>query len=118
MAGLLLAAWMRSRSTADDPAAWAWPMAVALAAAPVIYPWYLLYLTPFLFTRRTVPLIVWTYTVLSVYLVWYLAHTYHHRWRVPVGVEVAEYGVVILVAVLGVLRARGAPGTDAVDAAC
>ena len=38
--------------TPDDPAAWAWPMAVSLAAAPVVYPWYLLYFTPFLFTRR------------------------------------------------------------------
>ena len=42
----------RWRCDASDPAAWAWPMAIALACAPVIYPWYLLYLTPFLWTPR------------------------------------------------------------------
>ena len=61
LAGLAVAAWMRYRRTPDDPAAWAWPMGVSLAAAPVVYPWYLLYLTPFFFTRATLPLIVWMY---------------------------------------------------------
>ena len=56
LAGLAVAAWMRRRYEADEPAAWAWPMAVALAGAPVVYPWYLLYFTPFLFTRRALPL--------------------------------------------------------------
>ena len=54
----------------SDPAGWAWPMAVALACAPVMYPWYLLSFTPFLFTRATWPLVVWTYTVIPVYVVW------------------------------------------------
>ena len=108
-AGLLVAAWMRARRPADDPEAWAWPMAVALVAAPVIYPWYLLYFTPFLFTRRALPLIAWTYSVLPVYVVWELAHNYHHRWRVPVAVMVVEYGVLGVLAVRDVLRgARGA----------
>ena len=70
---------MRSGGPPDDPAAWAWPMAVSLAAAPVIYPWYLLYFTPFLFTRATLPLIVWTYSVLPVYVVWHLSRQ-GHRW--------------------------------------
>ena len=111
--GLSVAAWMRWRTTADDPAAWAWPMAVALAAAPVIYPWYLLYFTPFLFTRRALPLIAWTYSVLPVYVVWELAHNYHHRWRVPVGVMIVEFGTIVMFAVLE-LRHR-APGTEHPD---
>ena len=99
-AGLLLAAWMRWRTTADDPVAWAWPMAVALVGAPVIYPWYLLSFTPFLFTRRALPLIVWTYSVLPVYVVWNLAHYYHHRWRVPAGIMTVEFGAMIVFAAL------------------
>ncbi len=53
LAGLATACIARWRLPASDPAAWAWPMAVALVCAPVIYPWYLLYLTPFLWTRAT-----------------------------------------------------------------
>ena len=84
-------------------AAWAWPMAVALVAAPVVYPWYLLYFTPFLFTRRALPLTVWTLSILPVYVVWELAYRYGHRWRVPVGVMWIEYRIVV-VAVLVVAR--------------
>ena len=103
LAGLGVAAWMRRRYSADEPASWAWPMAVALVAAPVVYPWYLLYFTPFLFTRRALPLTVWTLSILPVYVVWELAYRYGHRWRVPVGVMWIEYGIVV-VAVLVVAR--------------
>jgi alpha-1,6-mannosyltransferase len=96
LAGLATALWMRWRRDAADPSGWAWPMAVSLAAAPVIYPWYLLYLTPFLFTRRTLPLVVWTYSVLPVYVVWYLSRR-GHRWFVPWPVAVVEFGLVIVV---------------------
>jgi len=90
LVGLAFAAWMRLRRPADDPAAWAWPMAVSVAAAPVIYPWYLLYFTPFLFTRATVPLVVWTYSVLPVYVVWHLSR-HGHRWFVPTPVLWLEF---------------------------
>ena len=103
VAGLAVAAWMRFRRGADDPAAWAWPMAVSLAAAPVIYPWYLLYFTPFLFTRAAVPLIVWTYSIIPVYIVWHLSK-FGHRWFVPAPVVWVEFGAVIGVMALMVLR--------------
>jgi alpha-1,6-mannosyltransferase len=95
LAGLGVAAWMRWRRDASDPAAWAWPMAVSLAAAPVIYPWYLLYFTPFLFTRATRALVVWSYSVLTVYVVWYLSKL-GHRWIVPWPVVAFEFGVVLV----------------------
>ena len=62
IAGLATAGWARWKLPMDSPAAWAWPMAVAVACAPVIYPWYLLYFTPFLVSAATLPLTVWTYT--------------------------------------------------------
>jgi hypothetical protein len=96
MAGFGLAAWMRFTRPADDPAAWAWPMAVSLAAAPVIYPWYLLYFTPFLFTPATLPLVAWTYTALPVYIVWYLS-ALGHRWIVPTLVLWIEFGTILAV---------------------
>jgi alpha-1,6-mannosyltransferase len=115
LAGLGVAAWMRFTRTPDDPAAWAWPMAASLAAAPVVYPWYLLYFTPFLFTRAALPLIVWTYSVLPVYVVWHLSKQ-GYRWVVPQPVVWMEYGVVLMVLVapmvLRVLKVRN----DRVDA--
>jgi hypothetical protein len=95
--GLVLAAVLRWKLTINDPAAWAWPMAVALAGAPVIYPWYLLYLTPFLFSTANLPLAVWTFSVLPVYLVWEWAQQ-GARWVVPPSVLVGEYGAVLVAA--------------------
>ena len=99
LAGVMVAAWARWRLSVEDPAAWAWPMAAALLCAPVIYPWYLLYLTPFLVSAATVPLSLWSYTILPVYLVWEWAQ-YGARWRVPNWMMVIEYGLVLLAALL------------------
>jgi hypothetical protein len=97
--GMIVAAWSRWRLHQDDPAAWAWPMAIALAAAPVIYPWYLLYFTPFLFSSATLPLVVWTITIIPTYLVWELAQ-HGARWVVPLSVMAWEYGLVLLIAAI------------------
>ena len=99
MAGLTIAAWMRARTAPDDPAAWGWPMAVSLAFAPVVYPWYLLSFTPFLFARSCGALVAWTVAVLPVYAVWELAR-HGHRWFVPAPLVFVEYGVVVLVLAL------------------
>jgi hypothetical protein len=93
-AGLSVAVWARWRLPVTDPAAWAWPMAVALAFAPVIYPWYLLCLTPFLFSVVTLPLTAWTISALSVYEVWDLSR-HGGRWITPVSVMTFEFGVLI-----------------------
>ena len=92
--GCAAALWARRTLPVSDPAAWAWPMALALACAPVIYPWYLLYLTPFLWSRRTVPLLVWTLSVLLVYVVWAQARL-GGRWILPIYIQILEYGVVL-----------------------
>ena len=105
LSGLAVAAWMRRRRTADDPAAWAWPMAVALACAPVIYPWYLLYFTPFLFTLATLPLIVWTYSAIPVYIVWELSK-HGHLWFVPAPVLWMEFGIVLTTMIWLMRRTR------------
>jgi hypothetical protein len=105
--GLLTAAWCRWRFPVNDPQGWVWPMAVAIACAPVVYPWYLLYLTPFLLTRSTIPLIVWSCSILPTYLVWESARL-GGRWIVPPAALVVEYGVVLVAAVVAWWRAREA----------
>jgi glycosyl transferase family 87 len=104
--GLVVAAWCRWRLGADDPSSWAWPMATALAGAPVIYPWYLLYFTPFLFTIAVVPLTAWTLTVISTYIVWQRAYEYGARWAVPSAVMLCEYALPALVAAAVLGRSR------------
>jgi hypothetical protein len=92
VAGLSVASWARWRLGSSDPAAWAWPMAAAVAFAPVIYPWYLLSTTPFLFTTTTLPITAWTISALSVYEVWDLSRQ-GGRWITPASVMIFEFGV-------------------------
>jgi hypothetical protein len=67
-------------------------MVAALACAPVIFPWYLLYFTPFLFTTAGLPVMVWTLSVIPVYVVWDIAR-HGGRWAIPATVSVFEYGL-------------------------
>ena len=110
LAGLTAAGWARWTLEIGDPAAWAWPMAIALACAPVIYPWYLLYFTPFLLSAVTLPLTVWTWTVIPVYLVWEWAQ-YGARWRVPNWLMAVEYGAVLAAIAWVAFRRLGARGS-------
>jgi hypothetical protein len=107
VAGLSVATWARWRLDAADPAAWGWPMAAAVAFAPVIYPWYLLSLTPFLFTLATLPLAAWTVSVLSVYEVWDLSR-HGGRWITPVSVMAFEFGVLLLASAVVIWKRRAA----------
>lgn len=105
LAGLAAAAWARRRLAGDDPAAWAWPMAIALAGAPVVYPWYALYFVPFLTSGRTAALRVWSITGFGAYAVWH-ASRMGGRWIVPLWIEAIEYGLPLLVALVWLHRGR------------
>jgi len=99
LTGLTAAVWARWRLPVTNPAGWAWPMALALLAAPVVHPWYLLSLTPFLFVRSTLPITAWTFSILSVYLVWRFAQD-DGQWVAPIPLLVFEYGVFLIACVL------------------
>jgi len=66
--GMGVAGRLRKFAPPNAPAAWSWPIATALLVAPAVYPWYLLWLTPFLTGPATWPLAVWTVSVLIAYL--------------------------------------------------
>ena len=108
LVGLAVAVWARYRLPASDPAAWAWPMAASLAFAPVVYPWYLLYFTPFLLTAATFPLVTWTFTVLLAYLVWYI-DSWREPWVMPPALLALEYGVLLAATILMVRRGHNSP---------
>ncbi len=120
LAGFLTAAWMRqgsatlvrknafahpvSEASAPSADAFAWPMAASLLCAPVVYPWYLLWMLPLLRSRSTLPIIVWTVSILPTYYVWHL-RTVGRPWIVPGWIMLLEYGsVVIAGAIIGLRR--------------
>jgi alpha-1,6-mannosyltransferase len=114
LVGLVTAAWLRSKPAAYWADKWAWPMAASLACAPVVYPWYLLWLLPFLRSRSTVPLMVWSVSILPTYIVWYL-RPLGHEWRVPGWVLLLEYGSVVVAAAIVSLRRKPALVQDSTE---
>lgn len=105
VAGLSTAAVIRARGRELHPAAWAWPIAVALLCSPVVYPWYLVWLVPFLVTRATLPLLVWSIAIIPTYVVWQQSRA-GGPWVVPGAVLLVEYGLLAITAVLVVLGGK------------
>jgi alpha-1,6-mannosyltransferase len=97
--GLLTAIWMRKRSSASSADEFAWPMAASLFCAPVVYPWYLLWLLPFVRSISTLPLVVWTLSIIPTYYVWHL-RIVGRPWVVPEWIVLLEYGSVAITAAI------------------
>jgi hypothetical protein len=93
LVGFLTAIWLRRKSAAWSLDAFAWPMAASLLCAPVVYPWYLLWLLPFLRSASTVPIIIWTVSIIPAYYVWHL-RALGRPWLVPGWIMLLEYGSV------------------------
>src|SRR5213595_2502807 len=53
LVGCLTAIWMRRKSAEGSADTFGWPMAASLFCAPVVYPWYLLWLLPFIRSTST-----------------------------------------------------------------
>jgi hypothetical protein len=97
--GLVTATWLRTRSAApewsQDRFTWpmfAWPMAASLLFAPAVFPWYLLWLLPFLTSASTLLIIIWTVSIFPTYVMWHL-RTIGRPWgSLPGWVMLLEYG--------------------------
>jgi len=106
LVGFLTAIWMRRKAPEWSAEAFAWPMAASLLCAPVVYPWYLLWLLPLLRSASTVPIIIWTVSIIPTYYVWHL-RTLGRPWLVPGWIMLLEYGsVAIACAIIGFRRFR------------
>ncbi len=110
LVGFLTAIWLRRKVTVCSLDAFAWPMAASLLCAPVVYPWYLLWLLPFLTSASTVPLIIWTVSIIPAYYVWHL-RTLGCPWSVPGWIMLLEYGCIALAAAIILLRRITQPVT-------
>ncbi len=91
LVGFLTAIWFRRRASDCSADAFAWPMAASLVCAPVVYPWYLLWFLPFMRSTATVPLMIWTLSILSTYYVWHL-RAVGRPWVLPGWVLLLEFG--------------------------
>ena len=105
LTGFITAIWMRKRSPEWSPDAFALPMAASLLCAPVVYPWYLLWLVPFLRSTATLPIAIWTVSIIPTYYVWYL-RTLGRPWLVPGWITLLEYGSVVIVSAI-IMLSRG-----------
>jgi hypothetical protein len=78
----------------------AWPMAASLLCAPAVFPWYLLWLLPFLTSPSTLVIFVWTVSIVPVYIMWHL-RTLGRPWgALPAWVMLIEYGFVAIAAAI------------------
>ena len=106
LVGLVTATWLRIRRATPEWSAdvFAWPMAAALLCAPAVFPWYLLWLLPFLTSASTLPIIVWTIIIFPTYVMWHL-RTLGHPWgSLPGWVMLLEYGCVAATAAIIAFR--------------
>jgi alpha-1,6-mannosyltransferase len=103
LVGFLTAIWMRSKAPSWSLDAFAWPMAASLLCAPVVYPWYMVWLLPFIRSTSTVPIMIWTLSIIPTYYVWHL-RTVGRPWLVPDWIMLLEYGSVAVAAAIIALR--------------
>lgn len=116
LAGLITAGWLRKTNgevivstptgtpaptvqQAKRAGAFAWPMAASLLCAPVVYPWYLLWILPFIRFASTVPIVIWTVSILPTYYIWHL-RTLGRPWILPSWILLLEYGSVAIAAAI------------------
>jgi alpha-1,6-mannosyltransferase len=111
LVGLVTSTWLKIRSAAPqfspDQFAWsqfAWPMAASLLCAPAVFPWYLLWLLPFLTSASTLLIVLWTVSIIPVYLQWHLRSLGRPWGALPGWVMLLEYGCVATAAAIIALR--------------
>ena len=111
LVGLVTATWLRSAAPEWSPDLLAWPMAASLLCAPVVFPWYLLGLLPFLMSASTQLIIVWTVSIIPTYVQWHLRAIGHPWGALPGWVMLVEYGCLATATALLLLRRIRRPVT-------
>jgi alpha-1,6-mannosyltransferase len=106
LSGLLTATWLRIRRSAPEWSGgqFAWPMAATLLCAPAVFPWYLLWLLPFLISASTLLIIIWTVSIIPVYVQWHLRALGRPWGALPGWVMLLEYGCLAIAAAIIFMR--------------
>jgi len=109
LVGLATAMWLRRGSSELSPGVFAWPMAVSLLWAPVVFPWYLLWLLPFLTSTSTLLIVVWTVSIIPTYVMWHMRTLAGDWGALPGWVMLLEYGCVAIAGAAIALRRIAKP---------
>jgi len=124
LVGLVTATWQRNHTrqkTLTIPhlrrtvkiSDFAWPMAATLLFAPVVFPWYLLWLLPFLTSSSTLPIIVWTVSIIPTYIMWHFRMLGRSWGTLPAWVMVVEYGCMAVTGIVMGLSRSSEPDNAA-----
>ena len=106
LVGLATATWFRRAASELSPDTFAWPMAATLVCAPVVFPWYLLWLLPFLTSASTLLIVVWSVSIIPTYVMWHLRALGHSWGALPGWVMLVEYGCVAIAGAIAATRQR------------
>jgi hypothetical protein len=93
-----------SASTVVQAPEFAWPMAASLLFAPAVFPWYLLWLLPFLTSVWTLLIVIWTVSIIPTYVQWHLRALGRPWGALPGWTMLLEYGCVAIAAAIIALR--------------
>lgn len=104
LVGFATSILLRRHRDQSSPEIFAWPMAASLLCAPVVFPWYLLWLLPLLTSVSTLLIIFWTVTIMTTYVMWHLSVVRGAWGTLPAWVMIVEYGGVALAAAVIALR--------------
>jgi hypothetical protein len=102
--GLATATWLRRVAPQFSPDVFAWPMAATLLCAPVVFPWYLLWLLPFVTSPSTLLIIVWSVSIIPTYMMWHWRMLGRPWGALPGWVMLLEYGCVAIAIAMITLR--------------
>jgi alpha-1,6-mannosyltransferase len=106
LVGWVTAIWLRRTADKWSPGGFAWPMAASLLCAPVVFPWYLLWLLPFLTSSSTLLITIWTLSIFPTYIQWRLRALGRGWGALPGWIMLLEYGsLAIAAAAIWVYRA-------------
>ena len=104
LVGLVTATWLRCVAPEGTAYSFAWPMAASLFFGPVVFPWYLLWLLPFLTSGTTLLIVVWTISIIPTYIQWHL-RALGRPWGALRGwIMLLEYGCVAVAGAIFALR--------------
>ena len=109
LVGLVTAAGLRIARPLWTSDLFAWPMVASLLCAPVVFPWYLLWATPFLTSPATLLIALWTVSIIPTYVQWHLRALGHPWGALPVWVMVMEYGCLAAAAAIIACRRVNRP---------
>jgi hypothetical protein len=99
LVGWIMAIYVRRTKPQWSGEAFACPMTATLLFAPVVFPWYLLALLPFLSSVPTLLIALWTVTIGLTYVQWHLRALGQPWGALPNWIMVVEYGLLAIGAV-------------------